>query len=124
MKKTVIMQTLLLLILSCILTGCDPIYPTDKLKVEKIGSISQGSSAEIKIIYPNTGGTVVEGWKDQSIEILSGDDIISVSGLTVTGLKPGTAKIEVKAVTVINDENKSSGHEEKIYSASAEIKVK
>lgn len=79
------------------MTGCDPIYPTGELRVEKMQPLSQGASMNIEIIYPSTEGTLgyVLGWKEQCVEIISGDDIISVSGLTITGLKSGVASIKV-----------------------------
>ena len=105
------------------MTGCDPIYPTGELRVEKMQPLSQGASMNIEIIYPNTGGSIVLGWKEQYVEIISGDDIISVSGLTITGLKSGVASIKVSATTVISDEDIASGHEEKVYSVVTEVKV-
>lgn len=105
------------------MTGCDPIYPTGELRVEKMQPLSQGASMNIEIIYPNTGGSIVLGWKEQYVEIISGDDIISVSGLTITGLKSGVASIKVSATTIISDEDIASGHEEKVYSVVTEVKV-
>ena len=105
------------------MTGCDPIYPTGELRVEKMQPLSQGASMNIEIIYPNTGGSIVLGWKEQYVEIISGDDIISVSGLTITGLKSGVASIKVSATTIISDEDIASGYEEKVYSVVTEVKV-
>ena len=84
MKKKVILILVFLLFWSIPLTGCDPIYPTGTLKVVKPGTLSPGSSVDIEIIYPNSGGSIVCGWKDQNIEIIKGEDIIAVSGLTIT----------------------------------------
>lgn len=123
MRKRVIWIVTLLLTGVCIMTGCDPIYPTGELRVEKMQPLSQGASMNIEIIYPNTGGSIVLGWKEQYVEIISGDDIISVSGLTITGLKSGVASIKVSATTVISDEDIASGHEEKVYSVVTEVKV-
>ena len=123
MRKKVIFLLSLLLTGLCVLTGCDPIYPTDELRVEIIEPLSQGSSADIEIIYPNTGGSIVLGWKDQCVEIVSGYDIISVSGLEITGLKSGTASIKVSATTVISDGSLASGYEEKVYYTMAKVKV-
>lgn len=111
MRKRVIWIVTLLLTGVCIMTGCDPIYPTGELRVEKMQPLSQGASMNIEIIYPNTGGSIVLGWKEQYVEIISGDDIISVSGLTITGLKSGVASIKVSATTIISDEDIASGHE-------------
>ena len=124
MKKSVLLSVILLLIGLCILTGCDPIYPTGKLGVAKIDSLSQGDSVNIEIIYPNTGGSIVLDWKYQNAEIVDGNEIVAVSGLTITGLKPGTARIRVSATTVISDEAASAGREEKVYSTEIEVKVK
>lgn len=123
MRKRVIWIVTLLLTGVCIMTGCDPIYPTGELRVEKMQPLSQGASMNIEIIYPNTGGSIVLGWKGQYVEIISGDDIISVSGLTITGLKSGVASIKVSATTVISDESFAAGYEEKVYSVVTEVKV-
>lgn len=123
MRKRVIWIVTLLLTGVCIMTGCDPIYPTGELRVEKMQPLSQGASVNIEIIYPNTGGSIVLGWKEQYVEIISGDDIISVSGLTITGLKSGVASIKVSATTVISDESFAAGYEEKVYSVVTEVKV-
>lgn len=123
MRKRVIWIVTLLLTGVCIMTGCDPIYPTGELRVEKMQPLSQGASMNIEIIYPNTGGSIVLGWKEQCVEIISGDDIISVSGLTITGLKSGVASIKVSATTIISDESFAAGYEEKVYSVVTEVKV-
>ena len=112
-----------LLICLIILTSCDPIYPLGKLKVEKIPVLSIGDSSEIKIVYPD-GGLVVDGWKNQTVEIIEGPDIIAVSNLTITALNSGTALIKVSATTVISDELLNSGNEERQYITYVEIKVK
>lgn len=115
MKKTVIMATIMMFCLS-ILVGCDPIYPPGELRVTKIAPLSQGDNINIEIIYPNNGGSIVLGWEYQNIEIISGDDIVAVSGLSLTGIKPGTAIIKVNATTIISEEAAESGYEEKVYS--------
>ncbi len=99
MKKTVfaILISALCLIM---LTGCDPVLPTDNISADyEPKPLTQGASAEIEIVYPDTTGTPIVEWTDQRIEIIKGSDIVEVSGLTVTGLKPGKAvlKIEVRA---------------------------
>ena len=104
-------------------TGCDPVYPSGKLKVEQIGPLSQGVSVDIKIIYPNTGGSIVLGWKNQNVEIIDGNEIVAIDGLTVTGLKPGTARIKVSATTVISEESAAAGRKEKVYSAEINVEV-
>jgi hypothetical protein len=121
MKKKVILILVFLLFLSIPLTGCDPIYPIDKLKVVEPGTLSPGSSVDIEIIYPISGGSVVGGWKDQNIEIIKGEDIIAVSGLTITGISKGTAKIKVSATTVIRVGFEE--YKERIYSTELKITV-
>lgn len=122
MKRAILLISLLLTGLY-IMTGCDPVYPTGELRVEKMQPLSPGDSANIEIIYPNIGGSIVLGWKEQCVEIISGDDIISVSGLTITGLKSGTASIKINATTIISDESFASGYGEKVYSIVMEVKV-
>ena len=112
-----------LLICLIILTGCDPIYPPGKLKVEKLPVLSVGDHVEINIVYPDDG-LIVDGWKNQTVEIIEGSDVIAISGLTITALKPGTALIKVSATTVISDELLSQGYEERQYSTYVDIKVK
>lgn len=63
------------------------------------------------------------GWKDQRIDIIQGEDIVTVSDLSVTGIKTGTALIRVSATTVISDEARESGYNEKEYWTEAEITV-
>ena len=104
MKKTVfaILISALCLIM---LTGCDPVLPTENISADYAPKpLTQGSSADIEIIYPDTAGTPIVKWTDQKVEIVRGEDIVAVSGLTVTGLKPGKAvlKIEVKANCAYN----------------------
>lgn len=122
MKRSAILIVSLLICL-CMIISCDPIYPPGELKVEKIGTLSRGASVDIEIVYPNTGGSIVQDWKDQCAEIISGGDIVSVSGLTVTGLKSGTAVIKVSATTVITEGASGSGYEERVYSTEIEINV-
>lgn len=94
------------------------------LQIEKIEDLSIGESVEIKISYPNSGGSIVIGWKDQTVEIIEGAEIIEISGLTVKGLKAGTAVIRVSATTVISEIALEQGEEEKIYSTTAQITVR
>lgn len=122
MKKRLISLVLLCLCL-IMLASCDPVYPPGELKVAEMQPLPQGSSAELEIIYPNTGGSIVEGWKDQSIEIIGGNDIVAVSGLTIAGLKPGTALLKVSATTVLTDDASKAGYEEKTYFTEIEIQV-
>lgn len=123
MKKKTLLFTILLFIFMGSLTGCDPIYPLEDLEITKIDTLVVGESVEIEIIYPNTEGTVVLDWKDPSIEILKGGDIISVSDLSITGLKSGTALIKVSATTSISKVDARLGCEERTYFTEVEIKV-
>ncbi len=120
--KSVLIVSFVFLCL-CVLVGCDPTYPPGKLKVANIDPISQGETITIDIIYPNEGGTIVFGWKDQNVEILSGGEFLSVSGLSITGITTGSASIRVNATTVISDEAAKSGYEEKVYSIVLTITV-
>lgn len=99
MKKT--FTTVILLAFCCaFFTGCDPVLPKENITANYSPKpLTLGVSAHIEIIYPDTEGTSIVEWTDQSVEIVQGKDIVEVSGLTMTGLKPGTArlKIEVKA---------------------------
>jgi hypothetical protein len=124
MKKRMIFTAVLLLFCFIVLAGCDPIYPMGNLKVAQIDVLSQGDSKDIGIIYPNTGGSIVKGWKDQKAEIISGEDIVAVDGLTVTGLKAGTALVKISATTIIPDEAVSVGNKERTYFIKVKIKVK
>ena len=123
MKRRVLISAALLLIGILLFTGCDPIYPVGNIKAEKIGPLSQGESAQIKLVYPETGGSIVTGWKDQKAEIIEGEDVVEISGLTVTALKPGTAKIKISATTVIIEEYAAEGKEEIVYSTEITVKV-
>lgn len=67
---------------------------------------------------------VVQDWKEQSVEIISGADIVAVSDLTITGLKSGIALIRVSATTIISDEASKEGYKEKVYSTEIEVEVK
>ena len=123
MKKKMRLLVVLLPILLILLAGCDPMFPLGNIRVEKIKVLSSGEAIDIKISYPNTGGSLVRGWKDQNIEIVDGDDIISADGLTITALRPGTAKIKVNATTVLLDSTLDKGHEERVYSTEVTVNV-
>ena len=122
MKKLVAIFSCLIICLS-VFVSCEPIYPLGDIKIEKIEYISIGESHDVEIIYP-TGGMCVIGWKNQKIEIISGEDIISVSGIAVTGLKSGTALIKISAITVLDEHAIEAGDKEKEYSFETEIRVK
>lgn len=62
----------------------------------------------------------MEGWKNQSIEIIDSSDVVSASGLSVTGTKSGTATLKISAVTIISD----GAFEEKVYSTEVKVTVK
>ena len=104
MKKTFFTVLIVLLCLS-IFVGCDPVLPTENISVDyNPKPLTQGTSAEIEITYPDTTGTPIVEWTDQKVEIIDGSDIVEVSGLTIKGLKTGKAvlKIEVKANCAYN----------------------
>ena len=104
MKKTFFTVLIILLCLS-IFVGCDPVLPTENISVDyNPKPLTQGTSAEIEITYPDTTGTPIVEWTDQKVEIIDGSDIVEVSGLTIKGLKAGKAvlKIEVKANCAYN----------------------
>ncbi|MBQ9468017.1 MAG: hypothetical protein IJU52_03320 [Clostridia bacterium] len=122
MKKGVVLSAVLLMIGMFLFCACDPVYPPGELKAEA-GPLTQGASDGIHITYPNIGGTVVCGWKNQNAEIIDGSDIVSIDGLTVTGLKPGTARIKVSAATVLSEVSAAEGYTEKVYSAEINVKV-
>lgn len=104
MKKTFFTVLIILLCLS-IFVGCDPVLPTENISVDyNPKPLTQGTSAEIEITYPDTTGTPIVEWTDQKVEIIDGSDIVEVSGLTIKGLKTGKAvlRIEVKANCAYN----------------------
>ena len=120
MKKSCIFFIILCV---SILAGCEYHYPPENLKVSKIKALSVGETVEIELLYPNTGGSKVSGWKNQYIEIISGEDIICSDGLSVTALKAGTATLKIKATTTLFDDAISDGFEEREYSTDI-IKIK
>jgi len=123
MKRRIILNGLGI-VLICLLSGCDPKYPPEKLRIEKIYPLSIGEKIEVELIYPYDGGTMVIGWKDQSIKIINNDNVISVSGLTVTAIGKGTATIEISATTLLSDESYVSGNSDKVYKVVSKIYVK
>ena len=104
MKKAVFAVLILTVCLS-LFASCDPVLPTENISATyEPKPLTEGTAAEIEIIYPDTAGTPIVKWTDQKVEIIKDSDIVEVSGLTVTGLKPGKAvlKIEVKANCAYN----------------------
>ena len=92
-----VLLTLALLFCIGTLTGCDPVMPSDNIEaVFTQKPLIQGASADVDILYPDTDDTAIVGWSGQSVEILEGEDVVEVSGLTITALKPGNATLEVK----------------------------
>jgi len=120
-KKSVLFGVVVIIMV--FLAGCDPKYPPGKLKTEPIHSIEVGESFEIKLIYP-AGGLFVIGWKNQRIEVIKNPEVISISGLTFTGLKSGSATIKITATTVLDEYSYQNGEKEVDYSVSAKIIVK
>jgi hypothetical protein len=111
-------------VLLFLLSGCDPKYPPENIRVEKIYPLSLGETIEVKIIYPNEGGSMVVGWKDQKVDILTNNNVIFVSGLFITALEKGTATIKVSATTVLSEESFQSGNEDKVYTVQVKVYVK
>ena len=121
MKK---IKLFLLVIVLTFVVACDPIYPS-RIRVKKISPIGVGTSVDIEIDYPGLEGCcyVVSGWKNQNVEIIDGNDIIAVDGLTLTGLKEGKAKIKINVTTEIYEDKIAYGYEERIYSVEMTVKV-
>ena len=119
MRKRMVLLVILISVCLNTLIGCDPIYPLGRLDVKKIETISIGDTINLELIYPE-GGLFVNGWKDQNIEIIEGSDIVTVSGLSITGIQSGTARIKVNATTIISEE----AHPERVYSKEVEITVR
>ena len=124
MKKSVIFMVILIGLCLSTLIGCDPVYPSGELEVNKVEPISIGDSIDIEIIYPNTEDSAVTGWKNQNVEIISGRDIVSGSGLTLTGIKSGTARVKVNATTIITYLGVELEEDERVYSKEVDIRVK
>lgn len=127
MYKRLLLVSAFVILMLITLWGCEPIYPLGNIKAEKIPTLSPGESIEVVIVYPDTGYfSIVEviGWKDQNLEIIQGDDIVSVSGLSITGLKAGTAVLKISVTTIISEQDISSGYDEKVYSTRVRVKVK
>jgi len=123
MKRKTILNACVVII-ALLLSGCDPKYPPEKLRIEKIYPLSVGEIVEVELIYPYDGGSMVIGWKDQSIKIITNDNVISVSGLIVTAIGKGTTTIEISATTVLTDESYTSGNSDKVYKVVSKIYVK
>ena len=109
----------------CGLTAsCDTVFPMGNIRaIIEPNPLVQGTTADIEIIYPNTGGTFVHGWKDHNAEVIDGADIVKVSGLSVTGLKSGEALIRVSTTTIISEVAIMEGYEERVYSVDITIRV-
>lgn len=119
MKKRVIISLLVLICFFTILMGCDPVFPQENISVVPLEPLYQGTTVEIEIIYPPSPGSIVFSWKEQNIEIISGVETIAVSGLSVTGLKPGTALIKVNATAYCE----VGGEQESVYSTEVKITI-
>jgi hypothetical protein len=115
--------TVMVLMALLLLASCDPVYPVGKLKVTMPDAVTVGQTADIVLKYPNTGGSIVTGWKDVTVEIVSGKDVVAVSDMTVIGLQTGTVVLRVTVTTVISNEALASGHEEKQYETEFSLTV-
>ena len=99
-KLTLIFSGLLLCLL---LLGCDDIMPSRDIVVDyEPQPLRVGETATIKIIYPDIAATSVVSWGEARIGIIRGDDVIALQGLTITGLKAGTATLIVGPVPYCN----------------------
>lgn len=94
------MKKIILLICSSLclvmLAGCDPAVGFHgKIKADyEPKPLTQGSSANIVIDYLEFSHLK---WTNQNVEIIDGHDVVEVTGLTITGLKKGTALVKVEA---------------------------
>ena len=100
MKKKILCLFVPLLFGLVMFAGCDPVLPDKGITATiEPNPLPQGTSALIHIVYPDTKNTAVENWNDPGVSIVSGHDIVAVNGLSVTGLKPGTAALKIKVTT-------------------------
>lgn len=100
MNKMFICAVSFLLVCVGLLTACDPVLPAGNISADYAPKpLPQGTTAEIELSYPDTTDTAVVGWNDPTVTIVSGEDVVKVSGRSITGLKTGTAvlRVEVKA---------------------------
>ncbi len=109
------------------MTACDSDFPLKPLRVEyEPNPLPVGISTEVKITYPDDGILPIV-WKNQNIKIVKGGDVLEVSGLTIKGIKPGTAVISVEAAAVPAGEEpaivRDETEEEKKYTTKIEVKV-
>lgn len=123
MKKQLLMLFSILTMTFAFLLGCDPTYPPGNIKVDDVDHLSLGETVTLDIEYPNNGGTIVFGWKDHTVEIVSGIGLVSISGLSVTGTQAGVVVIRVSATTVISEYAAESGYEERVYSTEISVNV-
>lgn len=123
MKKQLLMLFSILTMTFAFLLGCDPTYPPGNIKVDDVDHLSLGETVTLDIEYPNNGGTIVFGWKDHTVEIVSGIGLVSISGLSVTGTQAGVVVIHVSATTVISEYAAESGYEERVYSTEISVNV-
>ena len=122
-KRYVSLNFVIIFLISILLFGCDSAYPQGKLRVKSPNKIKVGSFIEMKVIYPNTGGTLVSGWKDVEIEAVEGNELVEINNLNIQAVKEGKTKIEVRATTVLSDGAYEDGEEDRIYTALTEIEI-
>ncbi|MCL2083219.1 MAG: hypothetical protein FWH04_08325 [Oscillospiraceae bacterium] len=121
LKRMSLMWIVLLYIVT--IAGCDPIYPIKNLKIEYAPApLPIGTFAEIKITHPNDGIAEIV-WDNQQIEIVSGADVLEISGLYIKGLKAGTAILEITSTAKLVYEI-SGTPDERVYTKRLKVKVK
>ena len=97
MKKTIIILCVFILLS---LSSCDPVLPNENISAECTPNpLTVGETAEISVKYPDISNTAIKSWEQPNITIISGDDIVSVSGLSVTGLEKGKATLRIEVVS-------------------------
>lgn len=94
--KRVIFVCLSIITFLLFVTSCDPVLPDESIEVVcSKNPVSVGESLDIQIIYPDTADTAIVEWTEPVIKVLQGEDVISINGMSVTGIKTGTATISV-----------------------------
>ncbi len=105
--KTRIGMITVLLACLMIFVACDPVVPEGRIEASLLpDTLNIGEIGIIEITYPDTEGTEVVSWSDQQIEIVSGEDIIEVDGLTIKGIEKGSAFVVVTVKAICERDGK------------------